>query len=145
MQTENYSYNPNSFYNTKPSWFRGFIMLQDEIPSNMVEKKEDSLFLKHCIVQRKMERPKSFSKSVFTSHLLKNSGSRIKEKEILNYGWVTGIIAICFIFYAIANYGYFRRMQQIFKAFFAKRLFNQFSREEYLVKRFLFFYSVLLF
>jgi len=104
-------------------------MLQDEVPSDLIQKSEDSVFLKHRIIQVKTIQPKSFSKSLFTSHQLKQSDSGPKAKEISNHGWVTGIIAICFIFYSIAHYGYFKRMQQIFKAFFAGRLFSQLSRE----------------
>ena len=123
------TYNPNFSSKDNPNWFKGFIMLQDEVPTEMISKREDSVFLKHRIVQVKLNRPKSFSQSIFATHLQKHSAMVPKAKEVSNYGWIPCIIALCFVFYSIAHFGYYKRMQQIFKAFFASRLFSQLSRE----------------
>jgi hypothetical protein len=157
MSTGNPSYNPNLTCKDNPNWFKSFIQLQDEVPSELIKKKEDSVFLKHRIIQIKVDRPKSFNKSLFTAHQLKPSGAEPSAREISNHGWIAGIIAICFIFYSISHYGYFRRVQQIVKAFFASGLFSQLAREggvfservslflfsSYLMALSLFFYKIL--
>jgi len=129
MNHENLSFNPNFICADSITWFREFILLQDETPSVLIEKKEDSLFLKNQIIQVKIEEPKPAEKSVFSSHLLHSPKVLPQEKMITNPSWIHGFIIICFLLFAIAQYSYFKRMQQIFKAFFANRLFNQLSRD----------------
>jgi len=129
MHQDNYSYNPNLYCKDSITFFKGFILLQDEVPSGVFIKNEDSTFLKNRIIQVKAEKHEYIDKSFFASHLLRPSTIETKEKAIMNPGWIHGMIVICFLLFAIAQYGYFRRMQQIFKAFFANRLFNQLSRD----------------
>ena len=129
MHHDNFSYNPALCCNDSASWFKQFISLQDEVSPGVFVKKEDSVFLKNRIIQVKPEKHEFVKQSFFTSHLLRPTGFNIKEREIINPGWIHIMIFICFLLFATAQYGYFRRMQQIFKAYFVNRLFNQLSRD----------------
>jgi hypothetical protein len=129
MPLEHLSYNPNFICKDSVSWFRKFIYLQDQVPSSLIGINDDSLFVRNRILPLKIAQPKTYEKSIFSMHQLQPSGKVSIEKGKMNPGWVSGVILICFFLFAIAQYSYFRRMQQIFKAFFANRLFNQLSRD----------------
>ena len=129
MHHDNFSYNPAFCYKDSASWFKEFILLQDGVSPGELVKKEDSAFLKNRIIQVNPEKHEFVKKSFFSLHLLRPNGFNVKEREIINHGWIHGIIFLCFLLFAFSQYGYFRRMQQIFKAYFANRLFNQLSRD----------------
>jgi hypothetical protein len=129
MPTDSLSYNPNFLHKDSVSWFHEFICLQDQVPSSLIGISDDSVFISKRIIPVKIERPKAYEKSIFSMHQLQPSGKGPVEREKMNPAWVGGVILICFFLFAIAQYSYFRRMQQIFKAFFANRLFNQLSRD----------------
>jgi hypothetical protein len=129
MSLEHPSYNPNFICKDSVSWFREFICLQDQVPSSLTGISDDSLFIKNRILPAKIVRPKTYEKSLFSQHQLQPSGKVSVEKSKMNPAWVSGVILICFFLFAIAQYSYFRRMQQLFKAFFANRLFIQLSRD----------------
>jgi len=134
MQKDTLSYNPNFHYKDDMNYFKQFLLLQDEVPTNILIVKEDSSFLKNRIIQTRIDKPNKFEKSIFSSHLLKPSSIVIKDKHIYNHTWTSGIIVLCFILFAFARYNYSKRINQIFKAFFANRFFNQLSREGGLFK-----------
>ena len=126
---DNPSYNPNFLCKDSVSWFRKYISFQDQVPSGFIGINDDSLFLKNRIIPLKIDRPKSYEQSIFTMHQMQPIGHKSIEKNTMNPAWISGIILLCFFLFAIGQYSYFRRMQQIFKAFFANRLFNQLSRD----------------
>ena len=111
-----------------------YVLLQDEVAPGFFIKKEDSLFLKKQIIQVKQKEKEFINKSYFSTHLLKQGNFEKTERNKMIPEWIHGVIIICFVLYAIAQYGYYKRMQQIFKAYFANRLFNQLSRDGGLVK-----------
>jgi hypothetical protein len=129
MKVDSIIYNPNFLYKGSPNWFQGFISLQDESPAYILKSNDDTLFLKNRIVQAKINDVRLFDKSIFSPHLLQSKYSLPKEKPVTNPEWTSALIITCFFLFAIAQYGYFKRVQQIFKAFFTNRLFNQFSRD----------------
>lgn len=130
MIRDSLTYNPHVQIKDSLTWFKQFILLQDEAPAIFSEAKEDSAFLKHRIVQVKIEKPASYEPSLFRSHALKPS-AKAAPTPVNHIGgdWVFIVVVACFLLFANAQYGYFRRMQQIFKAFFANRFFNQLSRD----------------
>ncbi|HNW97050.1 MAG TPA: DUF4271 domain-containing protein [Bacteroidales bacterium] len=127
--TDSLSINPASQFNNSVCWFRNFIQMQDEVPAGVFGIKSDTAFEKQKIVQVKIEMPKRSGKSIFTSHQLIPSSFEVKKKEMTNPGWIAPLILFCFMLFAIAHYGWYKRMLQIFKAFFAGRLFVQLARE----------------
>ena len=129
MHKDNFSYNPDYFYKDSLSWFRSFILQQDEVPLNILEMKNDTVVLTGRIIQVKTERPKSTEKSIFSTHLLHPVSAIPREKPVPHPGWISVLIILCFFLFAIAQYSYYKRMQQIVKSFFATRLFNQLSRD----------------
>ena len=129
MHRDGFSYNPDYFYKDSLTWFRNFILLQDETPSNILRIKDDTVFLTNRIIQVKAEKPKFIEKSIFSTHLLHPGSAIPKERQVINPGWISVLIVLCFFLFAIAQYSYFKRMQQIVKAFFSNRLFNQLSRD----------------
>jgi len=129
MTTDSLSYNPNYICKDSISWFREFVYLQDQVPASLIGINDDSVFIRNRILPVKIVQPKTYEKSIFSMHQLQPSGKVSIEKEKINPAWVSGVILICFFLFAIAQYSYFRRLQQIFKAFFANRLFNQLSRD----------------
>ncbi len=129
MQSDTTSYNPNNLCSDSITWFREFFLLQDEVPSNLLNKKENILFLNNRVIPVKIDKPGSFKKSIFASHQMQPVIFLPKEKNILNPGWVSPLLIMIFLLFTISKYSYFRNIQQIFKAFFNKRLFNQLSRD----------------
>lgn len=111
-----------------------YILLQDEVSSDIFIKKEDSLFLKNQVIQVKEKSKIFIDKSYFSSHLLKQKEFVQIERNTLIPLWIHGVILLCFILFAIAQYKYGKRIQQIFNAYFTNRLFNQLSREGGLLK-----------
>jgi hypothetical protein len=129
MKKDSISHNPYSLYKTNLNWFGEFLHLQDEVPAYILKEKEDTVFIRNQIVQAKINELKSFDKSIFSSHLLQPKSSLPEKRTIVNPGWTSILIMSCFLLFALAQYGYSKRMQQIFKAFFTKRFFIQFSRD----------------
>jgi hypothetical protein len=130
MIKDSLQYNPACSYHDSVSWFRNFLLHQDEVPAGINGIKNDPQFDRSRIVQVKIEKPKSFEKSLFKSHQLTSSSFEIKDREMLNPGWIAPSILFCFVLLAIAQYGWTKRMMQIIKAFFVGRLFVQLAREE---------------
>ncbi|MGD0711040.1 MAG: DUF4271 domain-containing protein [Bacteroidales bacterium] len=129
MKKDSIIYNPYFLYKDNLNWFGGFLHLQDEVPAYILKVNNDTVFLKTRIVQAKINDDKSFDKSIFSPHLLQSKYSLPKERTYINPGWTSILIISCLLLFAIAQYGYFKRMLQIFKAFFTNRFFNQFSRD----------------
>jgi len=129
MYSDSLSYNPNNLCEDSITWFKEFFLLQDEVPSNLLSKKEDILFLNNKLIQVKAYKPESFKKSIFASHQLQPEVFLPKKKNVINPEWVSPLLILIFLLFAIAKYGYFRNIQQIFKAFFNNRLFNQLFRD----------------
>lgn len=129
MIRDSLSINPVFVPNDSVSWFRKFLLLQDEVPAGINGIKDDQQFTASRIVQVKIERPKYYKKSLFTAHQLKASSFDSKDREMTNPGWIAPLILFCLILLAIAQYGWHKRVYQIFKAFFVGRLFVQLARE----------------
>lgn len=129
MIKDSLSVNPFFSCTDSTNWFRHFIQLQDEVPAGLSNIKDDRAFQKSRITQVKVEKPKGLEKSVFTSHQLKPAGIDRKEKSMMNPAWMAPSILVCFILLAFAHYGWHKRLFQIFKAFFVRRLFVQLARE----------------
>lgn len=129
MIKDSLSVNPLYAFHNSVSWFRHFIQLQDEVPAGLNNIKNDQQFSESRIIQVRIEKPKGFEKSVFTSHQLNPAGFDVKERSMMNPGWIAPLILFCFILLAIAQYGWHKRVFQIFKAFFVGRLFVQLARE----------------
>ncbi|MFH0865100.1 MAG: DUF4271 domain-containing protein [Bacteroidota bacterium] len=129
MIKDSLSTNPASVPNNSMSWFRNFLLIQDEVPAGINGIIDNQPFSKSRIVQVKMEKPESFEKSLFASHQLKASSPEAKERGMMNPEWIAPVILFCFVLLATARYGWHKRMIQIFKAFFVGRLFVQLARE----------------
>lgn len=98
-------------------------------PWGILEAKEDTNFLKNRIVQTKVLDTRSFGKSIISPHLLQSKYSFPEERTFVNTEWASILIVSCIILFAISQYGYVKRMQQIIKAFFTNRFFLQISRD----------------
>lgn len=129
MHPDTSSINQDYFSKDSMSYFRKYILLQNGVSSDLLIKKDDSDFIKGRINSEKSWHTKGFTKSVLASHQLKTSYVAPKEKELIIQVWMPWVILICFIFFAIARYSYYRRMQQLLKSFFSNRLFIQLARE----------------
>jgi hypothetical protein len=129
MKTDSVTYNPYPLGKDNINWFVGFLFIQDEAPTCVLNVNEDTSFLKNRITQTKIVDTKSFDKSAFSPHLLKAKYSSPKERTLINPEWTSILIISCFLLFAVSHFGYFKRMQQIFKAFFTNRFFIQFSRD----------------
>lgn len=129
MTKDSLSVNPLHTFSDSVNWFKHFIQMQDEVPVGLNDIKDDRQYIESRIIQVKTERPKGFEKSIFTSHQLKFTGFDIKDRSIMNPGWMAPLILFCFILLAFAQYGWYKRVFQIFKAFFVGRLFVQLARE----------------
>ena len=122
-------YNPNYLYKDSPSYFKDFILCQDEVSAVIHGVKDDSLFLQKRIIQVKTENPIFVQNSIFSSHLLHSSSIVPKEKPVQVFSWISLLIVFSIILFAIAKFSYHKRFLQLFKVFFVTRLFNQFTRE----------------
>lgn len=129
MIKDSLSINPAFVPSDSVGWFRHFLLIQDEVPAGINDIKDNQQFAKSRIIQVKIEKHKSFEKSLFISHQLKASSLESKDKRMMNPGWIAPSILFCFVLLAIAQYGWHKRMFQIFKAFFVGRLFIQLARE----------------
>lgn len=129
MHKDSLIYSPDFIYKENPTWFHKFIMLQDEVPSNLLKVKDNPAFIKERIIQEKVRPVIINRKSIFSSDTLHIKSFEVKEKQVQYIGWLSITVLLCYILFAYAQYNYFKRIQQIFKAFFANRFFNQLSRD----------------
>lgn len=129
MIKDSLSNNPACSYSDSLSWFRKFILIQDEVPGGFLNVPDNTEFKTLQIVQQKVGDSKYHGESLFTSHQLRPSYHKPIEKPALNHAWLAPLLICCFILVAIAQYGWHKRTLQIFRAFFIGRLFIQLSRE----------------
>jgi hypothetical protein len=129
MIKDSLSYNPAYMLSDSVSFFRKFQKMQDEVPSGINNIKSDKQFEASRIMQVKIVKPRNYEKSLFSSHQLASPSDEIKNKGSLNPGWVPPVLLFSFMLFAIAQYGWPKRVAQIFKAFFVGRLFVQLARE----------------
>lgn len=136
MQIDSVSYNNRLIPKEDASFFKKFILIQDEVPPCLsrfnsdfaINANMDSLF-KYRIIQKKSLNTEEYKKSIFTGHELKVAEKQVNKSVDYGNNWILGIIVFCFVLFAISRVAYPRRLGQIFKAFISPRSVNQLSRE----------------
>jgi hypothetical protein len=133
MNKDHFSYNPNLQTKDSLSYFRKSLNAQDEVPI-IFAKDKDSLFYRNQIIQVSVDKGVQYEKSLFPQHLLKAKPPYENKAAAPISDWSTIVLMLCFMFFAGIQYNYFKRVQQLFKAFAVARFFSQLARESNLFK-----------
>lgn len=128
MKSEFLKYNPNFQYKESVSYFHKKIMSQDEIPV-IFAKDSDSLFYKNQIIQSNVTKDISFSKSLFSTHQIKQQNTKLIDLPLNYSSWSSAVLLFCLVVFASVKYNNTRKLQQVFKAFAVPRFFSQLARE----------------
>jgi hypothetical protein len=136
MPKDSISYNLLLVPKDEVSFFKKFIILQDEVslnfnfPSSEYSgfEKADSIFKKK-IVQKKLSNTEVYKKSLFTEHILPASDKTPKTIITNNSDWLLGVFILCFVLVASAKVFFSRRLGQILKAFISPTSINQLARD----------------
>jgi hypothetical protein len=127
--------NPYFYSNDTASFFRGFIVAQDEVPlglSRISLQKDATLYkvpLKDKIVQVRISEENLLRKSMFTGHQLKPSHQGPVKREQDSSDWIFLTLILCTVLLLIAKLLFERRFGQILKAVTRPRNLNILLRD----------------
>jgi hypothetical protein len=136
MRIDSVSYNNRLIPKEDASYFKKFILMQDEVPPSLsrfnsdfaINLNMDSLF-KYRIIQKKSSNIEICKKSIFTGHELQVAERQSNKAVTHGSDWMLSVMIFCAVMLAISKVLYSRRLNQILKAFISPRSVNQLSRE----------------
>jgi hypothetical protein len=135
MPQDSVSYNTKLTPPDTISFFKGFVMAQDEVPGKLQYHQHGISpvqLLKNeggRIIQSQVENNSQFRISIFTPHQLHIKDRDALPKAELHNEWIFGVIVICLLLSAFVRILHFNRLNQIFKAFLKPNFINQLMRD----------------
>jgi hypothetical protein len=135
MVHDSISGNPNMLPPDSASFFKGYILLQDEVRIKFEQQAHGVGYVKeqksesNRLVQAKLNDSGRYCTSVFIPHNLTPTLKGPIEKPVIQTDWVFGFLVLCLIILVSIRAFFYRRFIQVFKAFLTQRYLNQLMRE----------------
>jgi hypothetical protein len=135
MPRDTVSFNTKMLSPDTFSYFKGFVMAQDEVPVKLHRDASESSHIptninpEQRIIQSQNNRNDQLRVSIFVPHRLQPKDHSPLPLNEMHNEWIMGVIFLCFLLAGFVRIFHFPRLSQIFRAFMKASFMNQLMRD----------------